>query len=29
MRRATTFTVTYAGDDWYTAAEASARLTLR
>jgi hypothetical protein len=29
MRRATTFTVTYAGDDWYTAAEASTRLTLR
>jgi hypothetical protein len=29
MRRATTFTVSYAGDDWYTAAEASARLTLR
>jgi hypothetical protein len=29
MRRSTTFTVTYAGDDWYTAAEASTRLTLR
>jgi hypothetical protein len=28
MRKATTFTVTYAGDDWYTAAEASTRLTL-
>lgn len=28
LRKATTFTVTYAGDDWYTAAEASTRLTL-
>lgn len=28
LRKATTFTVTYTGDDWYTAAEASTRLTL-
>ena len=28
MRKATTFTATYAGDDWYTPAEASTRLTL-
>ncbi|RZU73142.1 hypothetical protein EV384_1541 [Micromonospora kangleipakensis] len=29
MKRNTTFTVTYAGDDWYMAAESSTRLTLR
>jgi hypothetical protein len=28
LRKATTFTVSYDGDDWYTAAEASIRLTL-
>jgi hypothetical protein len=29
MRSATTFTVSYAGDDWYTPAQESVRLTLR
>lgn len=29
MKRATTFTVSYAGDEWYNGAEAATRLTLR